>query len=116
MEQREVETIDYEHDDMSAAWPLALYQMTQNERHTYNDCRMGGWNNGSERKIVSYESTQELVDHLLANGVVVLKDESAPPCRACNHGWGSASADGIKTCEESCLELREYAKRKGGGE
>lgn len=55
-----------------------------------------------------------MADYLMENGVVVLKDESAPPCRACNHGWGSASADGIKTCEESCLELREYAKRKGG--
>lgn len=57
-----------------------------------------------------------IADYLLANGVVVLKDESAPPCRACNHGWGSASADGIKTCKESCLELREYTKREGGDE
>lgn len=53
-------------------------------------------------------------DYLLANGVVVLKDESTPPCFTCDHGWGSVSVEGIKTCKESCLELREYARRKGG--
>ena len=58
--------------------------------------------------------SEQVADILIANGVVVLKDESALPCWACNHGWGIASADGIKTCEESCLELREYAKQKGG--
>lgn len=51
-----------------------------------------------------------------AYGEVVLNNQSDPPCSTCDHGWGSASADGIKTCEESCLELREYAKRKGGDE
>ena len=62
------------------------------------------------------EEYEALADYLLANGVVVSKDTSKPPCSTCNHGWVSASADGIKTCKESCLELKEYAKRKGGDE
>lgn len=55
-------------------------------------------------------------DYLLANGVVVLKDTSEPPCSTCNHGWVSASIDGIKSCHESCHKLKEYRKRKGGDE
>ena len=59
-----------------------------------------------------HELKEHIAQYLVNNGVVVLKNESAPPCQDCNHGWGSASVEGIKTCEESCLELREYVNKK----
>ena len=34
------------------------------------------------------------------------------PCRTCDCGWGTASAEGVESCHDSCPELKAYTERK----
>ena len=34
------------------------------------------------------------------------------PCEGCNTGWGSASADGVHTCNETCERLAAWNKKQ----
>lgn len=50
-------------------------------------------------------------------GYEVLEDEvyNSPteyPCSTCDHGWGSLSTKGIKSCHETCQELQAWETSK----
>lgn len=65
----------------------------------------------------SAEDLKSLIDELiemsqkardcLNNGILFPKD-IPNPCIRCDRGWGYISADGGKTCQETCKNLREY--------
>lgn len=50
-------------------------------------------------------------------GYEVVEDEvyNSPteyPCSTCDHGWGSLSTKGIKSCHETCQELQAWKTSK----
>lgn len=50
-------------------------------------------------------------------GYEVVEDEvyNSPteyPCSTCDHGWGSLSTEGIKSCHETCQELQAWKTSK----
>lgn len=50
-------------------------------------------------------------------GYEVVEDEvyNSPtecPCSTCDHGWGSLSTEGIKSCHETCQELQAWKDSK----
>ena len=56
-------------------------------------------------------SAEQLADYLVNHGVCVLEQNYSlnnPPCRYCDHGWGSISKDGVKSCHDTCEELKRY--------
>lgn len=65
----------------------------------------------------SVEDLKHLIDELiemsqkardcLSKGILFPKD-IPNPCIGCDKGWGYISADGGKTCQETCKNLREY--------
>lgn len=65
----------------------------------------------------SAEDLKSLIDELiemsqkardcLSKGILFSKD-IPNPCIGCDRGWGYISADGGKTCQETCKNLREY--------
>lgn len=42
--------------------------------------------------------------------IVILAEKPQPkhPCIRCDTGWGSASPNGVHTCEETCERLKAY--------
>ena len=73
----------------------------------------GGYNGAEERnnlEVVPIESA-----HLM--GYEVAEDEvynlpTEYPCSTCDHGWGSFSTKGIKSCHETCQELQAWKTSK----
>ena len=56
-------------------------------------------------------SAEQLADYLVNHGVCVLEQNyslNTPPCWYCDHGWGSISKDGVKSCHDTCEELKRY--------
>ena len=50
-------------------------------------------------------------------GYEIVKDEvynlpTEYPCSTCNHGWGSVSTKGIKSCNETCQKLQAWKASK----
>ena len=56
-------------------------------------------------------SAEQLANYLVNHGVCVLEQNyslNTPPCWYCDHGWGSISKDGVKSCHDTCEELKRY--------
>lgn len=56
-------------------------------------------------------SAEQMADFLVNHGVCVLEYNHSlnnPPCWNCNHGLGSISTDGVKSCNDTCEEFKRY--------
>ena len=56
-------------------------------------------------KLAEYEDLEE------QGRLIILTVEDIHPCRNCDNGWGSMSSEGVETCEETCLRLKQYNEK-----
>lgn len=50
--------------------------------------------------------------HELINAGIILNTVDVYPCKNCDVGWASISAEGCRGCEETCVKLKEYEENK----
>ena len=74
----------------------------------------GAENQLSELKRILGEKCEEAA-RLMGYEVVgdeVYNSPTEYPCSTCDHGWGSLSTEGIKSCHETCQELQAWKTSK----
>lgn len=48
---------------------------------------------------------------IIENALSTIKRrQELSPCASCDHGWGSLSSNGYKSCADDCLTLKQWKK------
>lgn len=53
----------------------------------------------------SWNIDKVIIENTLSN---IKRRQKSSPCVSCDHGWGSLSSNGYKSCADSCLTLQYW--------